>query len=38
MRAHNIDKHFNSGFNVLTGEARNILRVPEERPKQFSHL
>lgn len=38
MRAHNIDKHFNTQFNILTGEDRNVLRIPNDKPKQFSHI
>jgi len=37
LRSNNIDKHFNSNYNVLTGEDRNGQRVVE-RPKQFSHM
>lgn len=37
LRANNIDKHFNSNYNILTGEGRNIMQ-DMSRPKQFSQI
>ena len=38
LRSGNIDKHFNSKYNILTGEDRSILKIPDYKPKQFSRL
>ena len=38
LRASNIDKHFNSNYNILTGADRNIMSVPQNRPKHFSRI
>lgn len=38
LRAINIDKHFNSNYNILSGEERKVFELAPEKPKQFSHL
>lgn len=38
MRAKNIDRHFNSNYNILTGEDRSVFKIQEERVRGFSHI
>lgn len=37
LRANNLDLHFNSQYNLLTGEDRRVIK-PVEKPLRFSHL
>ena len=37
LRSKNIDKHFNSNYNILTGEDRSVFKT-HDRIKQISQL
>lgn len=37
LRADNIDKHFNSNYNILTGDDRNVIQYMTS-PKAYSHM